>query len=230
MAKQNQKDIDPVLNVEEALTSTEKYIEKNKKTLGGVLLVVLLIVLGVVGYNRYISTPKELNAQSAMFQAEFFFEKDSFNLALNGGNGHPGFLEVINEFGGTKAASLAHYYAGVCYLNLNQYAEAVEHFDNYSGKDIILSSMALGLKGDALVELGKFDEAATAYIKASGKSENSLTSPMYLLKAAFVYEELSNFEKARDAYQKIRKDYFASAESRDAERHLARVEAILSSK
>jgi tetratricopeptide (TPR) repeat protein len=118
----------------------------------------------------------------------------------------------------------------VCYINQGQYEEAINHFDKYSGNDIVLSSMALGMKGDALIELGKIEEAATAYIKAAGKNENSFTSPMYLLKAAFAFEELNNLEKAKEAYTKIRKDFFTSAESRDAERHLARVEALLSNK
>jgi tetratricopeptide (TPR) repeat protein len=230
MANKNTPENDPLVNVEEALTSTEKYIENNKKMLGSILTVVLIVVIGFMLYNKYISTPKELEAQSAMFPAESYFEKDSFNLALNGLDGNAGFLEIIEEYGSTKAGNLAHLYAGKCYIHLGKYEEAIPHLENYSGNDIILSSMAIGLKGDALVELGKIEDAANAYVKAAGKNENSFTSPMYLLKAAFAYEELEKFDKAKEIYQKIRKDFFTSSESRDAERHLARVEAILSSK
>lgn len=230
MAKKTTPENDPIVNVEEALTSTEKYIEKNKKMLGGILGGIILIIIAFMAYNKYIVGPNEIKAQEAMFNAEFNFEKDSFNLALNGDDSQYGFLQVIDEFGSTKSGSLAHYYAGVCYINLGQYEEAINHFDKYSGNDIVLSSMALGMKGDALIELGKIEEAATAYIKAAGKNENSFTSPMYLLKAAFAFEELNNLEKAKEAYTKIRKDFFTSAESRDAERHLARVEALLSNK
>jgi tetratricopeptide (TPR) repeat protein len=230
MAKKTTPENDPIVNVEEALTSTEKYIEKNKKMLGGILGGIILIIVAFMAYNKYIVGPNEIKAQEAMFNAEFNFEKDSFNLALNGDDSQYGFLQVIDEFGSTKSGSLAHYYAGVCYINLGQYEEAINHFDKYSGNDIVLSSMALGLKGDALIELGKIEEAATAYIKAAGKNENSFTTPMYLLKAAFAFEELNNLEKAKEAYAKIRKDFFTSAESRDAERHLARVEALLSNK
>ncbi|MFN4122070.1 MAG: tetratricopeptide repeat protein [Flavobacteriales bacterium] len=230
MAKQNKPEVDPMLNVEEALTGTEKFIEKNKKMLGGIVGGVIIIILLFMSYNKFIAGPKEIKAQEAMFQAEFLFEKDSFNLALNGDGETLGFLQILEEFGSTKSGNLANYYAGICFMQLGQYEEAVKHFDSYSGKDIILSSMALGLKGDALIELGKTEEAANAYTKAAGRNENQFTSPMYLLKAGFAFEELNNFEKAREAYQKIRKDFFTSAESRDAERHLARIEAILSSK
>jgi tetratricopeptide (TPR) repeat protein len=230
MATKKTPENDPLVNVEEALTSTEKYIENNKKMLGSILTVVLIVVIGFMLYNKYISTPKELEAQSAMFPAESYFEKDSFNLALNGMDGNVGFLEIIEEYGSTKAGNLAQYYAGVCYMHLGQYENAISHLDKYKGKDIIFSSMALGLKGDAYIELGNIEDAANAYVKAAGKNENSFTSPMYLLKAAFAFEEIEKFDKAKEVYQKIRKDFFTSAESRDAERHLARVEAILSSK
>lgn len=230
MAKNQKPEHDPLLDVEEALTSTEKYIENNKKLLGSILTGVLVVVIAFMLYNKYISTPKELEAESAMFPAESYFEKDSFNLALNGVDGNAGFLEIIEEYGSTKTGNLAQFYAGVCYMHLDQYEKAIPYLDKYNGKDIIFSSMALGLKGDAYSELGKTEDAANAYVKAAGKNENLFTSPMYLLKAAFAYEELEKFDKAKEAYQKIRKDFFTSAESRDAERHLARVEAILSSK
>lgn len=230
MAKQNKTEVDPIQNVEEALTGAERFIEKNKKILGGIVGGVIAVILLFMGYNKFIAGPKEIKAQEAMFHAEFLFEKDSFNLSLNGDGENLGFLDIIEEFGSTKSGNLAHYYAGVCYMQLGQYEEAINHLDRYKGKDIILSSMAWGLKGDALIELGKIEEAAKAYTKAAGRNENLFTSPMYLLKAGFAFEELSNFEKAKEAYQKIRKDFFTSAESRDAERHLARVEAILSSK
>ena len=61
-----------------------------------------------------------------MFQAQKYFNdavngstaKDSlYNLALNGGEGKFGMLDIIEEYSGTPAANLASYYAGTGYLN-----------------------------------------------------------------------------------------------------------------
>jgi hypothetical protein len=51
-----------------------------------------------------------------MFQAVRYFESDSLNLALNGDGNNLGFLQIVEDYSGTKAGNLANYYAGVIYL------------------------------------------------------------------------------------------------------------------
>ena len=50
--------------------------------------------------------------------AEIYFEKDSFNLALNGDLNSAGFIDIADDYSSTKTGKLANYYAGICYLNL----------------------------------------------------------------------------------------------------------------
>lgn len=77
--------------------------------------------------------------------------KDSlYNLALNGGEGKYGFLDIIDEYNGTKAANLANYSAGMAYLNMQKYQEAISHLEDFNSEDEILGALAKGGLGDAL--------------------------------------------------------------------------------
>jgi tetratricopeptide (TPR) repeat protein len=231
MAQNNPKTKDPIQNVEEALTKTELFIEKNRNILLGTLAGVILIIGGFLAYKQYIVKPAELEAQSASFKAEIYFEKDSFNLALNGDKkGTQGFLAIMDEFGSTKTGNLAHYYAGICYLNLGKFQEAIDHLDKYDGSDIITTAMAMGAKGDALMEMNKTQEAIDQYIKAAGKSENQFSTPMYLMKAALGYEDLGNYAKSIEIYTNLREKFFTTQEGREADKYIARAQGILDQK
>lgn len=218
---------DPIANVEDALTKSEIFIEKNRNKIFLVIGGIAAVVLGYFGYQKFIAEPKEKEAQAEMFKAEFAFEKDSFNLALNGNATQAGFLKIIDEYSGTKSAGLANYYAGICYLHLGKYDESIEHLKKYNGNDVMVRSISIGAQGDALVELGKIEEATELYVKAAGKSENTFTSPIYLMKAGACFEELGKFDKALEVYNKVRKDFFQTTEGRDIDKHIARVQALM---
>ena len=67
-----------------------------------------------------------------------YFQKDSFNLALNGDGQYLGFIDVADEYSWTKTGKLANYYAGLCYLHLDEYVNAIEYLEDFSSDDIIL--------------------------------------------------------------------------------------------
>jgi len=97
----------------------ESFLDKYQdKILMGVAAL-LIIVAGYFAYKYLMLAPKEKEAIAEMSQAEMQFEKDSFTLALdNPGEGYMGFLDIIDEYSGTKAANISKYYAGISYLNL----------------------------------------------------------------------------------------------------------------
>jgi tetratricopeptide (TPR) repeat protein len=191
--------------------------------LGGIIIV----VGGIFAYRTYVVKPFEMEAQNAIFRAERYFEKDSFQLALNGKDKAEGFLSIIDNYSGTKTANLAHYYASVCYLQLGKYQECLDQMDQFDADDVMLGAMSVGIKGDALMELNRTDEAIDMYAKAAGTNENSFTTPMYLMKAGIAYEMKGDYAKALESYQKIRKEYFASSEGREVEKYIARAELMI---
>lgn len=211
-------------SIETTLTNTELFIEKNQKTIMVVLVALIVAVLAVFGVKKYYLEPREKNAQEAIYHAEQYFENDNFTTALNGDGNYLGFVDVINEFGGTKTANLAKYYAGICYLNTGDFNNAINYLKEFKGKDVIVSSLASGAMGDAYMELGKMAEAAKAYENAAA-NDNTFTSPFYLLRAGMAYEMAANYQKAIDTYKRIKAEYPNSNEAFSIEKYIAKAQA-----
>lgn len=212
--------------VEGALSRSEQFIEQNSKKLTIILAALIAVVAIYFAYSKFYIAPQQEKAVSEMFFAEQYFEVDSFNLALNGDGNHFGFLYIIDEYGSTKAANLAHYYAGFSYLHLGQFAEAEKHLSKFSKKDPLLGSLAYGGLGDANLELGKKSDAISNYMKAA-KEENEFTTPMFLFKAAMVHESDGKYADALKLYERIDADYKLSAEGRNISKYIERAKLNL---
>lgn len=227
MAKQNVKNEgdERLESIETTLTKAEQFVIDNQKPIYVVLAVLIVAVLAFFGVKKYYLEPREKDAQAAIFHAEQYFENDNFATALNGDGNYLGFVDVINDFGGTKTANLAKYYAGVCCLNTGDFNKAVEYLKSYKGKDVLVSSLALGCLADAYMELGNVAEAAKCYVSAAKKSANSFTSPMYLLRAGMAYEMVGDYQNAINVYNTIKADYPNSNEGFSIEKYIARAQA-----
>ena len=223
MVKDNNQSLDGIEQVESALTKTEQYIEENQKSLTIIILAIVAIVGAYLGYERFYVAPQESEAQSQMYVAEQYFEKDSFRLALNGDGNYLGFNEIVENYGITKSANLAHYYAGICNLQLGNYQDAIEALGKFSSNDEMLAPVAVGAIGDAYLELGKLEEAASHYLQAVKLSENKFTAPIYLLKAGQTFEMSKSYKKALSAYETINSDYPKTTEGRQVEKFITRV-------
>ncbi len=224
--KKIQKEEKNIVAVEEALTKTEQFIEKNQKSIIYILGVIVAIIAIYVGVTRFYFEPREKEAQSQIFMAERYLEKDSISLALNGDGQYPGFLDIIDEYSMTKTAKLAHHYAGICQLRLGQYDEAITHLKKFKGKDKVITAMNLGLIGDAYLEKGDFQEAYDYYIKASEKNANNFTTPLFIFKAGMMAEELKKYDKAEELFNTIKREYRSSAEFRNIDKYIGRVQAL----
>ena len=211
--------------VGQALSSTEHFIEKNQKSLTIGLVVVVVIVGLFLGYKRFILAPKEKDAQNEIFAAEQYFEKDSFNLALNGDGNYLGFIDIIDQYKATKPGKLARYYAGISYLKLGQYQEAIDQLQKFKIKDEMVYPMTQGAIGDAYAELGNKQEAISYYLKAAKTNQNSFTTPIFLMKAGELLESNQDYQQAIDLYKQIQKEYPESNEGRKIEKYIARAEA-----
>jgi tetratricopeptide (TPR) repeat protein len=229
MAKDNLKDpIDSNVEVVgSALSKTEQFIEDNKKVISIVIGAIIVIVGGFILYKRLYLKPLQEEAQSQMFAAEQYFEKDSFRLALKGDGNYLGFQSIIDEYGSTKSGNLAKYYAGVCCLRMKDYNKAIEFLESFKSSDKFLGPIAIGAIGDANMELGKTKEALEYYIKAANKVVNEFTTPIYLMKAGFTYEKLGDNEKALGIYERVEKEYSKTQEGRKAEKYIAKLKTKL---
>jgi len=213
--------------VESALSRTEQFFEENQKIIIRVAVVALAIAAIYLGYKRFYMIPRENEARSQMFVAEQYFETDSFNLALYGDGNYSGFLEIIDDYSVTKAANLARYYAGISFLRLGQYEDALEYLEKFKANDKMVSPIATGAIGDAHVELGELEKGLELYLKAVKMSENNFTSPIYLMKAAQVYEQLQEYDKAIEIYRQISKDFPDYSRENNIEKYIARLQVLV---
>lgn len=60
--------------------------------------------------------PRVVSAKDSIWGAEAYFNKDSFDLALNGDGAVSGFLAVAEKYGNTPSGNMAQYYCGICYM------------------------------------------------------------------------------------------------------------------
>lgn len=209
---------------------SEDWFERNRQKLmigGGAALVVLLVLIFI--FAKWLPD-RNLKASREMFMAESMFARDSVDLALNGSKGaiggaapFKGFLEIKKSYSFTKAANLANYYIGACYLAKKDYKNAIDALNSYSTSDPILGAAKLNLIGDAYADQGKTDDAASYYKKAADFSDNEQFAPMYLLKLGKYYERNKKYNEAKETYNKVKEKYPNTPEGRDVEKYLARV-------
>lgn len=211
------------------------FFEKNKKviTYGGGAILAIVAIFSF--YKFYWLPGQEAEANNEMYMAQSFFEKDSFNLALNGNvpvqtaNGPVtmiGFRDLADNYSSTKVGNLANYYAGICLLRTGKFQEAIEYLEKFDGNDEMVAPMAIGATGDAYMELKNVDEAIKFYLKAADKSTNNFTTPMFLKKAGFAYEQKANYTEALSTYERLKSEYPKSTEARDVDKYIARVKTL----
>jgi len=215
-----------IQNVEQTLTRTEQYLEENYKT----LLTVLAVVVGLVGLfwlARIFVSNRNEEAQSQMYQAERYLEMDSVRLALYGDGNYLGFLDIAREYKFTNAGNLARYGAGISYLHLGEYEEAISFLRKYSKKDKLIGSLALGAIGDAWVEMGDVDKGISQYLEAAEYATNDFNTPLFLMKAGELYELTGNYSEALRLYQRIKSEYPESTEGSSIDKYIARAKLLI---
>ena len=222
MAKKSNKTDDQFAQVENALSKTEQYIEDNQNKLMKIVAAVVAVIALFIAYQNLYLEPQALEAQSEMFNAEIYFEKDSFNLALNGDGQYLGFIDIADQYSSTKQGKLANYYAGLSYLYLKDYDNAIDYLNDFKSDDIVLSSLALGSIGDAYLELDDKDKALSYYKKAANNDQNSFTTPRYLMKQALILEYNNEYDGALEIYLNIQENFNESRESQNIDKYIYR--------
>lgn len=214
-------------DVEETVGKAEMFFEKNKKMIGYVGAAIAVLTTAIITYKMWYIPEQNKEAQAQMYMAQSLFDKDSLNLALKGGNydatTFTGLEEIADNYGSTPSGKVAEYMVGVALLNQGKYQDAIDHLENFSSDDVMLSAVAIGAIGDAKMELNEVDAAIKFYQKAADINTNSFTTPIYLKKAALAYESKSEFADALKLYERIQKEYSKSTEARDIEKYIQRV-------
>ncbi len=221
--------------LDEGASRTEEWVVKNQKYIVGLIGVVALVVLVYLGYNKFVAEPKQKDAMNEMYTAKKYFDdavsgisSDSlYKMALGGGEGKYGMVDIASEYSGSQAANLANYYAGMSYLNLKDYQNAIEYLSDFSSDDKMLGPIAKGAIGDAFVQLEQLSEGLEYYEKAFKANVNDFTTPLYLMKAARVAIDLGENDKALGYLKRIKSEFSTSTEASQTDVLIGQVDASL---
>jgi len=128
--------------LDETANKSEEWIEKNSKPLLYGLLGVIAVILVYLAFTKFVTEPNELEASDELAYPRSLFDQalvaagvkaDSlYNLGLNGGvDGKYGFLDIAESFSGTKAGNISNYYAGISYLKMKKYDDAIKYLGKF---------------------------------------------------------------------------------------------------
>jgi tetratricopeptide (TPR) repeat protein len=221
--------------LDETANKSEQWIEKNSKPLFYGLTLVAVVILGFLGYNKFIAEPAELDASNDLAFPRQYFDlamtnsvaKDSLlTLALEGPDGKFGFVDIAEVHKGTKAGNLANYYAGMTYLQLKDYETAIDYLEDFSSSDEALAPIAIGAIGDAFADLNQEAQALEYYEKAANKRDNEFTSPMFLFKAGVVAMNMKDYSTALRLFSKIKEKYPTSTQGTDIDKYISMVKYV----
>lgn len=209
----------------DAVNKLDAFWKKNSKVITYVSLGVILVIGGWYAYKQFVVKPNEEKAQAAIFKAEEYYRMDSLNKALNGDGVNKGFLYVINNYGGTKTGELARYYAGVTYLRLNDYDNAIKHLKEFDTDSKLIQAVAWGRLADAYSEKGDKGKAVDLYKKAGRHfPEEEVNSSEFLFRAAQLLELDNKKDEAVDIYKELRDRFPKTDKGGQADRYIYRLE------
>lgn len=205
----------------ETFSKAQSFYDKNKNTVIGSAIAVIILIAGSVGYYYYAEA-QESEAQELMGQASQAYLQGNYERALTGSDADftVGFEQIINNYGMTDAANLARYYAAVSTFKLGNPQEALQYIKNYEVPEGIMGVGPLSFHAVIHTELGNHAEAAELYVKAAEWNVNDSTTPYNYLEAANAFNDAGSTDKAQQYAQKIVAEYNDSDQFTEAEKLL----------
>ena len=220
MAVKNQ---DQTTTEPQVVNRTQDFWTRNSRTILIAAGAVILLAAAYFGYKYLIKEPNEKKAAESIFKAEEYFRMDSLQRALNGDGINPGFLKIIDKYGGTDAGNLARFYAGASYIRLGDNANAVKHLKEFETDSKQIQARAYKLLGDAYADQNKTSDALSAYKKAARHfDDDDNNASEYLFMAAYYASRVAkNREEAIELFKELKKNYSRTQRGFEADKYLA---------
>ncbi len=201
-----------------------EFVAENQKLVYGIAAGLLVAVLAVAAFF-YLQFQRGERAQELMGGIVSVYEAEQYENALNGTETAMGLLEIADQFGGTDAGNLAHFYAADALFRLGRLDEALDYFDAFEKSNNLVGASAYAGEAAVYEQRGEFERAGDLYRRAALAFENQVTSPSYLLSAGQAYEQGGAYPEAAEVYQRIKDDYPDSELANGMDFYLARVRA-----
>ena len=211
------KNVKAAPQVEQQVSKTEAFFEKNKKAIIIAVVAIIVIVVGAILFNNYYLEPRANEASTELAKSQELFDQQQYDKAL------AGFQKVASDYSSTDAGNLAQLYIGLCQANLGKWQEAVNALESFSSKgDQMISPAAEGALGNAYANLKQLDKAVEHLKKAAMMADNNSLSPTFLIQAGEILESQGKKDEALELYKEVKEKYFNSMQYQTIDAYIER--------
>lgn len=201
-----------------------QFVDENRTLVYAAAAGLVVVVVAIIGFILY-QNAEAGEAEEMLARIVPLYEQGAYQQALDGTVDRLGLLEIADEYGGTTAGNLAHFYAADALFHLGDYDRALEHFEAFDKSRNFLGASGYAGQGAVHEAREEYERAGDLYRQAAYHFENDLTSPEYLLKSGRAYELGGLYEQAVAQYEAIQDEYPESAQSSNIEVYIARAAA-----
>lgn len=193
---------------------SNKKLKMTTYIVGGILLLSILFF----AYRQFIWKPANDDSKNSYWIGLNYAGMDSTNLSIEE------FETAVNQYDGKIGGEVSQFLLGRQLMEQGEFEDALNELSSVNLKDTYLSSLVVKLQADCYSELKDYEKAANLYLEAAEINPNENTTPEILFSAGQCAEEINNFEKALECYQKIKDEYPSSTKGMSIEKYIARVE------
>ncbi|TNE77081.1 MAG: hypothetical protein EP333_01390 [Bacteroidetes bacterium] len=198
--------------------SIKEQFKTNKKLRMTTFIVggIIILVLGYFLYRQFVWMPANEKSKDNYYVGLNYAVADSTDMAIEELGKH------VKDYDGKIGGEVAQFVYARQLMAKGEFKKALEELEGVNVDDSYVRVMAIGLQGDCYSEMENYEQAADKYMEAAELNENDLTTPTYLFKAALVAEELKDFGKAAELYERIKADYPTFGTTKQIEKYISR--------
>ena len=182
--------------LDETASRSERWVLKNQKIILIALGAIVVLILGYLGYTKYILGPKEKEAANELAFPKAYFEEamtnsvaaDSlFTLALNGADGKFGFIDIADDYATQIVATAAGTvtFAGPTsggYGNLVEIDHGNGFVTKYGHNSVVLVTEGMHVnQGQAVALMGSTGKSTGSHVHYEVDINGTAVDPMVFL-------------------------------------------------
>ncbi len=169
------------------------FIDKNKKYVYSVLLVIVLAVVVGILYSKKKSSDNE-EAATELMKVRNIYLMGAYDQAIYGDSlgQSRGLLFIVDNYGSTESGETAKILLANSFMALNDYDKAEQYYNDYSGNVEYLKAASYAGLGSVYEAKGDYSRAAKEFEKAYKVNKELLNADEYL------YDTIRNLFLAKD--------------------------------
>ncbi len=204
---------------EAKLAENEKKMSRLPKMLVGISVAVIVIVGAILAYIFLVRQPgiKTAAEQAGKVDIEYLDKNSNDSIVAE--------MAAQAAKSGYSEGNRMHLVSAISYYNLGEYEKCVAQLNDFDAKDDIVGAAAMSLKGDALVNLDRLEEATKAFKEAIDLSDdNPEYTPLFMSKLARVYRAMDKINDELIVLRDIKSHYPVYADQNYVEAYIVRAE------